>query len=68
MFDDSCKVGMRSPRYARDDEGSAPGVIRLYPAGANTQPTDTCPLLGTLTGVLRKGSKGCLETFGQITR
>ena len=28
MFDDSCKVGMRSPRYARDDKGNAPGEIR----------------------------------------
>jgi hypothetical protein len=25
MFDDSCEVDMRSPRYARDDKNNAPG-------------------------------------------
>jgi len=36
-------------------------MIRLYPAGANTQPTDTCPIPCTLTDVLLKGSE---VTFG----
>ena len=33
---------------------------------SNPQPTDTCTIPCTLTGVLRKGSKSHLETFGQF--
>ncbi len=29
---------------ARSENESAPGVTRLYPAGANTQSTDACPI------------------------
>ena len=58
---------------ARSGNQNAPGVIRLYPAGANTQPTDNCPLPGGFkvsnnNNKINENAPGVIRTRNRLTQ